>query len=328
MTSVLLRPDGTLSDFVDGAGFFRFREREWQTVVDAGFIGASVYITGAFGVSRACIEAAWNVGLVLSPNVERSPSLFLGGYNSGKWLAQEGIRELLNLGFQGEAHVFASGVDFSVTPSQFPAIDDAHKGWLDEFEKVDWQWPGTYTPKNYMQRLPYLDWWPERAGRWHWGGDNSGINNQPIYEFADFKQWYGHKPEVYGPRHDVGPIPAGLDENTHVARPIKFWTGYGSDPITPQEDDMLPEQAQQLANCEQFIGEIYKILSVPVAEIPNDLGMQWNLIMMLDHVVYKDHLVNRIANAVAAKLPQDQTSGLTEAQIVDAVKLALRQGTG
>lgn len=101
-----------------------------------------------------------------------------------------------------------------------------------------------------------------------------------------------------------------IDRNRAIGRrPVPVW--YPGRSLEPQEDeDMLPEQAQQLANCEQFIGEIYKVLTVPIADIPADAGMQWNLALLLDHVVYKDHLVNRIADAVAAKLPAGQTLDL------------------
>jgi hypothetical protein len=237
MAYVLLSPNNYLIDFVDGAGFFRFREREFQTIVDAGYIGVSLYIGGAYGVSKECIQAAWNVGLLVSPNYERSPSLALGGAPAGHQAAQTCIQQLLGFGFQGEAHVFVSGVDFSPTAPMFPVMDDFHMAWAEDFLKVDWL-GGCYGPRNYMQRLPLFDWWPDRFRIWHWGGDNNGLQNQPVYDFADCKQWYGKKPLAYGPPHNNGPIPAGVDENTLVNRSARFWSGLGYTPPPVPEVDM------------------------------------------------------------------------------------------
>lgn len=160
-----------------------------------------------------------------------------------------------------------------------------------------------------------------------WSSTSQPVDNDTVFRHPQGFNYY-ITPAASMLQYPSEPYRGGrIDRNRAIgSRPVPVW--YPGRSLDPQEDDMTPEQDQRLANCEQFIGEIWKVLTVPVAEIPNDHGMQWNLITLLDNIVFKDHVVNRIADAVVAKLPAGPANGLTEAQVTEAVKLALRQGTG
>lgn len=231
MTSVLLQP-GT--DGLDAASFAKVRD--FTAVAAAGYDWLSLYLGGTYGVGTATIEAAWAAGLPIMWNYERDPKAGLGGAVAGRAAAITALHQGRDLGFDGDAAITFSLVDFGPTAVQLPTILDAHHALVDLLGPEAWI-GGSYGPKIVLERLVQQSWWPDDWPLWHWGGD--GFTR---YDWAWAKQWFGAKPaELPAPLdrlHSRAAIGYATDENT-LLKPMRFWSGYGTDrDVDPTEDEM------------------------------------------------------------------------------------------
>jgi hypothetical protein len=255
----------------------------------------SLYNGGRYGCTIEHVKIVIDSGKCMGPNWERRANEAMFG--SGAWAVDSARDGVEKWGIDpSSVPTILSGVDFSTTTADWPQCDFWYETACDRADETD-TWIGYYGETKYGNHLIQQPWW-QRGQRkrptWTWGG--SGMING-----TNMKQHVGFPSGV-----DWSSVLVTVDES-RVEAGLAMVAAEGD----PEEEDMLPEQAKQLANCEQFIGEIWNVLTQPVDGVPVDLGMQWNLITLLDNVIYKDHLVNRIAKAVAAD-PGAQAGGLTE----------------
>jgi hypothetical protein len=228
MTSVLLQPR---CQGIDGIGLSVLRDH--TVVAEARYDWESQYVGYNYGTHSYAIEAAWAAGLPLIPNVEAEPDAAKGGYPKGKVMAEKAIVDLERLGFLGECPVPFSAADKWFADLLGAGLD-YHRALVDVFGGHGWV-GGAYGFKALMEPLSQQSWWPDDWPIWHWGGDYD-----TIYDWAWAKQWYGRTPTwVYDPPIEPHPnVGFGIDENT-LMKPMRFWSGYGSDvPPDPVEDDV------------------------------------------------------------------------------------------
>jgi hypothetical protein len=296
MTSVLLQPDST---GVDGVSLSTLRD--FSKVVDAGFQWVSLYLGGDYGVKPYAIEAAWNAGLRVMLNYERTPDAAKGGYRVGEQAARTAITQARQLGFNGECPLPFSAADEHFSDIAGAGLD-YHRALVDVLGPISWT-GGAYGFYEMLALLAQQDWWPDDWPLWHWGGDG-----RAIYPWTWVKQGPG------GSYFD--PVIGLRVDRNRLYKPMKFWSGYGADKLDPTEDDMT--EAELRAIVDPQFKAIWDALTGPQPvkdPYGNDLSTVWASLYAADTLIRPENLINRIADAVIAKLPPGQGGGLTEADV-------------
>jgi len=278
----------------------------YQPVADAGYRWMSMYVGGTYGVRRSNVDAAWAAGLHVILNFERAADAYLGGAVLGDSHARLGLQQGEALGWQGECPMIFSATDTNVASSNVWLADAYYHSMVDVFQSAG-RVGGAYGPPSYLRHLVAQDWWPGEFPLWQWAGAGQ------VEAWTTVKQ-------VFTPTHDVSAIGYTIDEN-HVYKPLAAWAPPGS---TPSEDDLTGPEHDALMFCQQFVGELWTALTQPIPGT-TDPSMQWCSVLTYDRLAKDDRYVNQIAAAVVAALPPAQSGGLTQAQVIDAVKQALAQ---
>jgi hypothetical protein len=296
MTSVLLQPGLRI---VDGVGLATLTDH--SPVIAAGYSAESLYVDNRYAVTRATVERSWAAGAPVMLNHEGIPSDAKNGYPAGERAAHQAVDAATRLGFRGESPLIFSGADEHFADLHGAGLD-WHRALVDVLGPINWT-GGSYGFKEMLELLSVQPWWPDDWPLWHWGGDGSFR-----YPWATIKQGPG-------PSYFDSTIGRQVDNNT-LLKPMKFWSGYGADKLDPQEDDMT--EAELRAIVDPQFKAIWDALTGPQPvkdPYGNDLSTVWAALYAADTLIRPDYLINRIADAVIAKLPPGQGGGLTEADV-------------
>lgn len=239
-------PRGGRSDGIDAAGMIA--TTDYSSVVLAGYGWMSMYVGGLYGVASRHIEAAWEVGLKVMLNFERSASAGMGGAPIGEQYARLCLQQVKGLGHLGETAVVFSFVDFGPTFSQFATLDACHHAMVDVMGAGGVP-GGAYGPPVYLRHLAAQPWWPADWPLWQWGGAGD------VEWWTTAKQWI----RPTHPRYEF--IPFTIDENT-LERPLAFWSGYGSNPPSPPDPTLeVPTVAGHICFAQRLDGQFVEVVS-------------------------------------------------------------------
>lgn len=313
---------------IDGAGMAG--TTNYLPVAQAGYRFMSMYLGGRYGVHRNNVEAAWAVGLPVVLNWERDANYWTKGYVAGVEAARIAVEvDAPALGWEGQGPIIFSFADSNV--SDVGLADETHRGMVDGMQGRG-RVGGAYGPPVYLRHLVQQPWWPQAWPLWQWAG-------------AGGVEWWTTIKQEFNHTHNNTAVGFAVDEN-YTVQPVTAWTGDG---LNPEEEDLTPDEHQLLQS-------IFDVLTTPGRTGPNTQSMEWatSLIyhwttdkaapeiaaatwgLMVDNLTDLKKLVVDIHEdlgrdfdkiiALLNALPSGP-GGLTRQDVVDAVKVALREGT-
>ena len=274
---------------LDAAGFVSLQA--WRNACGRTDISClSGYVGNRYGLTKQHLEIAFDHGKKFSPNREGD------SHEAASW-ASGPVREI----DQARSIMDAWGLDWRSVPCIDSAVDwgpsqaewsrcmDWWRLYVDHALAVGF-WGGYYGHTGFGNDLIRQPWWPQQFPTWTWGGSG-------VITGTAMKQYVG-----YPSGNNYSSIGCTVDES-QVRSGLWMATSFDTAPV---EDDVTPEQAEQLANIERFVGLIFNAVS---GDPGTGISMEWAVQSAWDVLRLDKH---QLVDATVAAIG---TGGITDTQV-------------